>query len=153
RTQNSPIQKIANIYHMFQSIKANYKYGFPFKELKIIGITGTDGKTTTTSMIYHIFKQNKLKAAYISTIKGEIGSEKIDTGLHVTTPEPWDVPKYLRMMVNKGIKYAILESTSQGLQQNRLWGIKFDAATITNIKSDHLDYHKTWENYARAKFM
>jgi UDP-N-acetylmuramoyl-L-alanyl-D-glutamate--2,6-diaminopimelate ligase len=152
RTQNNLIQKVANIYHQLQSIKANYKYHFPFRKIKIIGVTGTDGKTTTTLMIYHILKQNKVKVACISTIKAEIGSQKIDTGLHVTTPEPWDVPRYLQMMIDDGIEYAIIESTSQGLQQNRLWGVKYDSATITNIKSDHLDYHKNWNNYAKAKF-
>jgi UDP-N-acetylmuramoyl-L-alanyl-D-glutamate--2,6-diaminopimelate ligase len=153
RTQNNLIQKLANLYHQAQSIKANFKYNFPYKDLKFIGVTGTDGKTTTTAMINHIMKQNELKVAYISTIKAEIGNQKIDTGLHVTTPDPWDVPKYLRMMADKGIEYAIIESTSQGLQQNRLWGIKYDAVTITNIKSDHLDYHKSWQNYAKAKFL
>jgi len=152
RTQNNLIQKIANIKHKLQSIRANAKYDFPYRKLKIIGVTGTDGKTTTTSLIYHILKQNKFKVAYISTIKAQIGGKTLDTGLHVTTPEPWDVPKYLDMMIKEGIEYVILESTSQGLEQNRLWGINFDACVITNIKSDHLDYHKTWKNYAKAKF-
>ena len=152
RTPNNIIQKIANIKHKAQSIRANFKYKFPYKKLKVIGVTGTDGKTTTTSLIYHILKQNGFKVGYTSTIKGQIGSNTLEMGLHVTTPEPWDMPKYLSMMVEEGIQYAIIESTSQGLQQNRLWGIRYDAAAITNIKSDHLDYHKTWENYARAKF-
>jgi len=152
RTQDSPIQKLANLKHRFQSIRANLRHGFPYKKLKIIGVTGTDGKTTTTMMIYHILKQNKIKAAYISTIKAQIGNNEIDTGFHVTTPEPWDVPKYLDMMVKAGTDIAILETTSQGLEQNRLWGMNFDAAAITNIKSDHLDYHRTWENYAKSKF-
>lgn len=153
RTQNNLIQKAANFKHKLQSIKANFKYDFPYRKLKVIGVTGTDGKTTTTALIYHILKQNGLKVAYTSTIKGQIGDKILEMGLHVTTPEPWDIPKYLAAMVEQGIEYAVIESTSQGLQQNRLWGIKYDAVAITNIKSDHLDYHKTWENYARAKFM
>jgi len=153
RNQDSLIQKIANLKHKFDSVKANFKYNFPQRKLRIVGVTGTDGKTTTTSLIYHILKQNKLNVAYISTIKAQIGDEALNIGLHVTTPEPWDVPKYLRKMVDKGIEFAILESTSQGLQQNRLWGIKYDAVTITNIKSDHLDYHKSWKNYAESKFL
>ncbi|KXK27417.1 MAG: UDP-N-acetylmuramoyl-L-alanyl-D-glutamate--LD-lysine ligase [candidate division WS6 bacterium OLB20] len=70
----------------------------------------------------------------------------------MTTPEPWEVPVYLRQMVEEGITHVVLESTSSGLQQNRLFGVGFDAATITNIKTDHLEYHGTWENYADAKF-
>ena len=150
--ENNPIQKLKNIMHALQSLFANIRYGFPYKNLKIIGVTGTDGKTTTTSMIYHILNANKLPVGYISTITAKIGDREVDTGLHVTTPDPWDVPKYLKIMVQAGIKYVVLESTSQGLQQNRLAGITYDAAVITNIKTDHLDYHVTWENYANAKF-
>lgn len=152
-TQNHPLQKIKNFIHLLQSLIANIKYGFPARKLKIIAVTGTDGKTTSTSLLYHIFKEAGLAVAFISTIKAKIGDKEIDTGLHVTTPEPWDVPRYLQMMVKQGIKYVILESTSNGLQQNRLFGVKFTAATITNIGSDHLDYHQTWQNYAEAKFL
>lgn len=150
--ENHPLQKVKNLVHLGQSVWANVKFSFPYKKLKIIGVTGTDGKTTTTSMIYHILLKNKLPVGYISTISAKIGDKELDTGLHVTTPDPWEVPRYLQMMVAAKITYVVLESTSSGLQQNRLWGIKFDAATITNIKSDHLDYHVTWENYANAKF-
>ncbi len=151
-TQNSPLQKAKNFYHMLQSVQANLKFGFPANGLKLIAVTGTDGKTTTTSLIYHILKQNQLKVGYISTIEARIGDKKLDTGLHVTTPDPWDVPMYLKLMHKAGIKLAVIEATSSGLQQNRLWGIHFDSATITNIKYDHLDYHGNWENYAAAKF-
>ncbi|HLD03501.1 MAG TPA: UDP-N-acetylmuramyl-tripeptide synthetase [Candidatus Dojkabacteria bacterium] len=150
--ENNPLQKLKNILHAWQSLVANFRYGFPYKKLKIIGVTGTDGKTTTTSLIYHTLNANKLPVGFISTITAKIADRELDTGLHVTTPDPWMVPKYLKMMVQAGIKYVVLESTSQGLQQNRLAGISYDAAVITNIKSDHLDYHVTWENYANAKF-
>ncbi len=146
------VQKLKNLFHLFQSLFANFKYHFPAKELIIIGVTGTDGKTTTTSMIYHILRQNGLKVGMISTIFAKIGNEEIDTGMHVTTPEPWDLPKILRQMIEKEIQYVVIESTSSGLDQNRLFGIRFDASLITNIGHDHIDYHKTWENYANAKF-
>jgi len=145
------LNKILNFLHLLQSVCANIYYAFPQRKLKLIGVTGTDGKTTTTQMIYHILKENGFKVGYISTISAKIGEREIDTGFHVTTPDPWSVPKYLKMMSDQGIEYVVLESTSHGLVQNRLWGIEFNSATITNIKSDHLDYHKTWENYAKAK--
>lgn len=151
-TQNNPLQQLKNLYHKLQAMQANFKYKFPGRKLKLIGVSGTDGKTTTTSMIYHILKTNGFKVGYISTIEARIGDEVLDTGLHVTTPDPWDVPKYLRMMLDKDVEYVVIEATSSGLQQNRLWGLKFDSATITNIKNDHLDYHGNWENYALAKF-
>jgi len=144
-------KRIKNYWHLLQSILANIVYAFPQKKLKLIGVTGTDGKTTTTLMIYHILKANGFNVAYLSTISAKIGDKELDTGFHVTTPDPWMVPRYLKMMVDAKSEYVVIESTSQGLAQNRLWGLQFEAAAITNIKSDHLDYHGTWENYALAK--
>ncbi|MBD3280177.1 UDP-N-acetylmuramyl-tripeptide synthetase [Candidatus Dojkabacteria bacterium] len=146
------IRVIKNQIHKLQALLANIWYGYPAKDLKIIGVTGTDGKTTTVSMIYHILKANGLKVGMISTIEVLIGDKSLDSGLHVTTPDPWVVPRYLRMMEKEGIGYVVLESTSNGLDQNRLAYIDFDAVTITNIREDHLDYHGTWEKYAEAKF-
>jgi len=151
-SQQQPLQKAKNILHLLQAIYGNIRYGFPARKLKVIGVTGTDGKTTTTFMLYHVLKEAGLKTGYISTIGAKIGEETLGTGLHVTTPDPWMVPKYLKMMLDKGIEYVVLEATSNGLEQNRLWGINFSGGIITNIKSDHLDYHGTWENYAHAKF-
>ncbi|MBP9759122.1 UDP-N-acetylmuramyl-tripeptide synthetase [Candidatus Dojkabacteria bacterium] len=146
------LQRLKNYYHLLQSLIANIRYGFPARNFKIIGVTGTDGKTTCTSMIYHILKENGFKVAMISTLHAKAGEKIVDTGLHVTSPEPWELPKILCEFKKEGIGYLILESTSQGLVQNRLFGVKFDSCLITNIGRDHLDYHKTWENYANAKF-
>lgn len=150
--QDHPLQILKNIIHLFQATISNIYYGFPSRKLKILSVTGTDGKTTTTLMLYEVLKKSGIKVGYLSTIGAKIGDKDLDTGLHVTTPDPWMVPKYLKMMKDQGIEYVVLEATSNGLQQNRLWGIKFSGGIITNIKSDHLDYHKTWENYAEAKF-
>lgn len=146
------IQFFKNKYHKFQALIANIRYGFPARELTLIGVTGTDGKTTTVSMIYHILKYSKIKVGMISTIEVKIGDKSLDSGLHVTTPDPWDVPRYLSLMKKQGITHVVIESTSSGLDQNRLAYINFDSAAITNIREDHLDYHKTWERYAAAKF-
>lgn len=145
-------QIIKNYYHLFQSLIANIRYGFPARNMKIIGVTGTDGKTTCASMIYHILKTNGFKVAMITTIYAKAGDEVINTGLHVTTPEPWQLPMFIAKFKAKGYDYLVLESTSQGLDQHRLFGITYDTSLITNIGQDHLDYHKTWENYANAKF-
>lgn len=147
------IRRLKNNWHLLLARRAAKRYGHPENHLKIIGVTGTDGKTTTTSLIHHILEYNGLKAGFISTTAARIGNEDFDTGLHVTSPDPWDLPKYLRMMVDKGTEYVVLETTSQGLHQHRFGDIRFDAAVITNIREDHLDYHGTWENYAKAKFI
>jgi UDP-N-acetylmuramoyl-L-alanyl-D-glutamate--2,6-diaminopimelate ligase len=145
-------QKLKNLFHLIQSLIANIRYGFPARRLKIIGVTGTDGKTTTVSMIYHILKENGFKVAMISTLFAEYEGTTIDTGEHVTTPEPWDLPRILGKLHQSGAEYIVLESTSSGLDQNRLFGINYIHSIITNIGEDHLDYHKTWENYAKAKY-
>ena len=150
-TEDHIIQRIKNIVHLAQSIYANVKYGFPSKGMRIFGVTGTDGKTTTTLLMYHVLKEAGFNVGYISTIGAKIGDKDIDTGLHVTTPDPWMVPKYIKMMKDKNVDYVVLEATSNGLQQNRLWGVEFFGGIITNIKSDHLDYHGNWKNYADSK--
>ena len=146
------VQLIKNQYHKFQAFLANLKYSFPARGMKVIGVTGTDGKTTTVSMIYHVLKYAGVNAGMISTIEVKLGEKSLDSGLHVTTPDPWDLPRYLSMMKKEGITHVVLESTSNGLDQNRLAYVGFNSAVITNIREDHLDYHKTWENYAKAKF-
>ncbi len=139
--------------HLPMGIMANLYYGFPSKELIVIGVTGTDGKTTTSMMLFHILKSAGLKAAIISTVSARIGDQDIDTGFHVTSPDHFPLQKLLRRIVNQGYRYVVLEATSQGLDQHRLWGVHFRCGIVTNISEDHLDYHKTWENYALAKAM
>lgn len=149
---NKYFKKLKNVIHSIQGVAAEVYYGLPYKNMKFIAVTGTDGKTTTTLMIYHILLKNGFKVAYLSTISAKINGVEYDTGFHVTTPDPWVLPKYLKLMKEAGVEFVVLETTSQGLEQNRAIMIPFDASVITNIKSDHLDYHVTWENYASAKF-
>lgn len=144
-------QKIKNYYHFFRAIFTNVWYGFPSRKLKVIGVTGTDGKTTTTHLIYHILTSCDKKASMISTIFAKIGKKEYDTGFHVTTPDASLIPRYLRMAVDQEQDYFVLETTSHRLAQNQLAGTQFDIATITNITHEHLDYHKTIEEYATTK--
>ena len=145
------IQKLKNIYHLFQAISANVFYGFPSKKLKIIGITGTDGKTTTTHLIYHILKSSGKKVSMISTVYAQIGEKQYDTGFHVTTPSAFSVQKLIFEAYKAESKYFILESTSHRLEQNQLWGINFEIGVLTNITHEHLDYHGDYEEYVKAK--
>ncbi len=137
--------------HLPTAVLANFKYGFPSKGLKVIGVTGTDGKTTTVHMIYALLKNTGLKASMISTIKAVIGDKEYETGFHVTNPPASELQKYIKQAKEAGSEYLVLEVTSQGLVQFRTWGINFNIGVITNITHDHLDYHKTFENYLNAK--
>lgn len=126
-------------------------YGFPARRLVMIGVTGTDGKTTTASLIHSILQAAGLRAGLISTVGAVIGEQTLDTGFHVTTPEALEVQSYLAQMVAAGFTHCVLETTSHGWAQYRVDACEFDVAVITNITHEHLDYHKSYENYRAAK--
>jgi UDP-N-acetylmuramoyl-L-alanyl-D-glutamate--2,6-diaminopimelate ligase len=127
-------------------------HDFPARDLVIVGVTGTDGKTTTSTLIHSILKlATGGSAGYISTIAADLGGTTADTGLHVTTPGAPQVQALLAQMRDNGLSHAVLEMTSHGLAQGRLNGVDIDAAVITNITHEHLDYHGTFENYRAAK--
>lgn len=133
------------------AVAGSYTFGHPGKELKIYGITGTDGKTTSSTMLYHVLKSAGYKVALISTVAAFIGDEAIDTGFHTTSPEPWQIQKLLRRCVDAGIEHVVLEVTSHGIFQYRVWGLEFALAGLTNITNEHLDYFVDWETYAAVK--
>ena len=126
-------------------------YGFPARKLTVIGVTGTDGKTTTTNLIYQILQAAGIRAGMISTINAVFADQVLDTGFHVTTPEATDVQRYLSQMLADGVTHVVLEVTSHGLAQHRVDACEFDLAVITNITHEHLDYHGSFEAYRAAK--
>jgi UDP-N-acetylmuramoyl-L-alanyl-D-glutamate--2,6-diaminopimelate ligase len=126
-------------------------YNFPAQELIVIGVTGTDGKTTTANLVYSILKSAGIQAGMISTVNAQIGDKVLDTGFHVTTPEAPDVQRYLSEMVAAGMSHVVLEATSHGLAQQRVAECGFDVAVVTNITHEHLDYHGSYEEYRSAK--
>jgi UDP-N-acetylmuramoyl-L-alanyl-D-glutamate--2,6-diaminopimelate ligase len=126
-------------------------YDHPGRKLTVIGVTGTDGKTTTSNMLYQILKTAGIRAGLISTVNAMIGDDVIDTGFHVTTPEAPDVQRYLALMVDAGLTHVVLETTSHGLAQHRVTGCEYDIAVVTNVTHEHLDYHGTYESYLAAK--
>lgn len=136
---------------LFGALPASLYYGFPGKKLHIYGITGTDGKTTSSTMLYHVLKTAGYKVALISTVAAFIGDEAIDTGFHTTSPEPWKIHKLLKRCVDEGVEHVVLEVTSHGIFQYRVWGIEFELAGVTNITNEHLDYFLNWDTYARVK--
>ncbi len=126
-------------------------FGYPARFMTIIGVTGTDGKTTTCNLLYHILKTNGFKTGMISTVNAQIGDRTLDTGFHVTTPEAPAIQSYLKQMLDSGITHVIIEATSHGLTQKRVSGCEFDIAVLTNITHEHLDYHGTYESYRASK--
>lgn len=145
-------QAIVNYgYHLPKAYLAARLYGNPGKDLEIIGVTGTDGKTTTSTLIYHILKTAKKKVALISTVDAKIGRKNIKTGLHVTSPNPFALQRLLRRMRSQKVRYVVLEVTSHGLDQFRIYPLRPKIAVLTNITHEHLDYHKTFNDYRNAK--
>lgn len=126
-------------------------YRFPSGRMKVIGVTGTDGKTTTSNLIFQILLAAGIPAGIISTVNAVIGKEVIDTGFHVTTPEAPDVQQYLARMLASGLTHVVLETTSHGLAQDRVAGCDFNIGVVTNITHEHLDFHGSYENYRAAK--
>ena len=126
-------------------------YGYPSRQLRLIGVTGTDGKTTTIALTRALLEAAGHRTGMISTVSAVIGGEEVETGLHTTTPEAPDVQHYLAWMVAAGAEYAVLEATSHGLDQQRVAACDFDVAVVTNITHEHLDYHGTYEAYREAK--
>lgn len=148
--ENVPI-RFKKLIYLAEAIIANLWFGFPAKRLKVVGVTGTDGKTTTCFYVYSILKAAGKKAALISTVGAKINDQEVDTGFHVTTPDAFALQKFVKRIADLGNEYLVLEVTSHGLDQCRVWGIPFEIGVLTNITHEHLDYHQTFENYLKAK--
>lgn len=126
-------------------------FDHPSRKLQVIGVTGTEGKTTTSNIIYHILETAGLSTGLISTINAKIAQRTYDTGLHTTNPEALPLQEFLAKMVDSDCRFAVLETTSIGIDQHRVTGVDYDIGVLTNITHDHLDYHQTLENYREAK--
>ncbi len=145
------LQNLKNIYHLFVAIIANVIFMFPARKLYVIGVTGTDGKTTTVSLIYHILKTNGEKVAMVTSIGAFVGDSETDIGLHRTTPTSFLLQKTIKKAVSEKQKYLVLEVTSHALDQHRVFGVPFKIGVLTNVTREHLDYHKTYDNYLKTK--
>jgi UDP-N-acetylmuramoyl-L-alanyl-D-glutamate--2,6-diaminopimelate ligase len=126
-------------------------YGRPSRRLKVAGITGTDGKTTTTHMAEHVLQASGIAAGAMSTVAFTVGDTETDNLSGQTTTEAPEVQAWLQRMVKAGVECAVIETTSHALIQERVRACDFDVAAITNVGHDHLDYHASWEDYLEAK--
>ncbi len=137
-------------YHFLQAVAATTKYHHPAKNLHVIGVTGTNGKTTTSFMIWHMLRSAGYKAGIMTTVA--YGVDKLKPELnHMTTVDPFTLNHRINDLKNQGIEYLVLEVTSHALAEYRTLGISFEVAVFTNLTHEHLDYHKTIANYRAAK--
>lgn len=138
-------------YHYLRAVLANIMYGFPSRGMTIIGITGTNGKTTTTNIIARGLKASGKKVFMFSTVNYFIGEKEFRNDTKMTSPDPFLLQKLLKQAKNEGCEIAVIETSSHAIIMNRVWGIEYDIAVLTNITQDHLDLHKTMDNYVRTK--
>ena len=150
RIGNPPYIRLDNPRQALTWLAGSF-YNWPARQLTVIGVTGTDGKTTTSNLIYQILKTASIKAGMISTVNAVIGEEILDTGFHVTTPDAHDVQRYLAQMLEAGTTHVVLETTSHAWAQHRVDACEFDIGVLTNITHEHIDEHGTYENYRAAK--
>lgn len=145
-------QEIKNLFwHFPQAVLANIFYRFPGRGLVVIGVTGTNGKTTTTKLIAAILAESGKKVAYASTIEYSIAGTVEVNASKFTTSSAWQLQRFLVRAKKAGCTHVVLEISSHALDQKREWGVSYQIAVITNVTREHLDYHETMEKYRQAK--
>lgn len=142
---------IAPYGHLVEAVVYNCAYGFPARGMKVVGVTGTNGKTTTSFMIQRMLAEAGYKTGLITTVAWGVGDDIHNETQHMTNvPIPLFMRR-LRQMRTQGVEWLVLETTSHALVQYRTWGVPYSIAVLTNITHEHLDYHKTFERYVAAK--
>ena len=144
-------QKVEPVGHLAEAVFWNVVYGFPGRGLKVIGVTGTNGKTTTSFLIHHMLVEAGYNAGIMTTVGYGVGANVQPQVHHMTNVGSRELMQRLRAMKAQGMDWLVLETTSHALAQYRTWGVPYSIAVITNITHEHLDYHKTFENYRAAK--
>jgi UDP-N-acetylmuramoyl-L-alanyl-D-glutamate--2,6-diaminopimelate ligase len=146
-----PHSLVNQLVHLPKAVVANFYYGRPAHRLRVIGVTGTDGKTTTVNMIYQILRRAGKQVSMVSTIHAAVAGNELDTGLHTTTPTAFALQRLIKVAADNGDEFLVLEVTSHAIAQFRTWGIPFEIGVITNVTQEHLDYHRTFEEYFWTK--
>ena len=137
--------------HLAEAVLWQVVEGFPAKDMKVIGVTGTDGKTTTSTMIYSMLNDAGIKTGLMTTIGYGVPGHWRDNHVHMTTMPTRPMLKRIKELKADGVEWLVLETTSHALAQHRVWGIPYSLAVMTNITHEHLDYHGTFERYRAAK--
>ena len=146
-------KKAVPYWHLSKAVANQTKAGFPARGIEVIGVTGTDGKTTTSTLITTILRNSGKKVAMMTTISVDFGDGKgpQPNPTRLTTFGATELVQSLQRMKREGVEYLVLEITSHALSQFRTWGVPISVAVMTNVGHEHLDYHGTFENYRDAK--
>jgi UDP-N-acetylmuramoyl-L-alanyl-D-glutamate--2,6-diaminopimelate ligase len=139
--------------HLAEAVMWNVLNGFPARGLKVIGVTGTNGKTTTSFLVHRMLHEAGYKVGLMSTVAYGAGADITPQMHHMTNVSVPELMKRLKWMKAQGVEYLVLETTSHGLAQHRVWGVPYSVAVMTNVTHDHLTYHRTFERYRDAKRM
>ena len=145
------IVKAEGSYRLTKAKLANMANGHPAKGMRVVGVTGTNGKTTTCTFVNEVLKAGGYTTAVYTTAYTEIASQRSANTSHMTVASAWSVQKFFAEAKKANVDWVILEVTSHALDQFRVYGVPIEIAVVTNLTQDHLDYHKTMENYAAAK--
>jgi UDP-N-acetylmuramoyl-L-alanyl-D-glutamate--2,6-diaminopimelate ligase len=137
--------------HLIEAVIMNILYGFPARGMHVIGVTGTNGKTTTSFMIHRMLVEAGYDVALMSTVANGVGHDIVPQAAHMTTVSSPELLKKIRQFKKQGAKWLVLETTSHALAQHRVWGVPYEIAVMTNVTHEHLDYHRTFERYVHAK--
>lgn len=137
--------------HLVEAVTANVRYNFPSKKMHVIGVTGTNGKTTTTFLIEKMLHTAGFKVGMLSTVAYGVGDDIQPQIEHITTAQAGILQKRLSDFEKAGVEWVVLETSSHSLAQFRTWGVPYEIAVMTNVTNDHLDYHGNFENYLEAK--
>lgn len=153
KSLNYYIQKLKNIFiHLPKAIFFQILYKHQSQKLTLIGVTGTDGKTTTCNLLYETLRKAGINTGVITTIGAKFGdNQEIDTGLHMTSPDPSLIQKIFKKMIDSGVTHVICEVTAHAIDQYRFYGCNFKVAVMTNTSHEHLDYFLNMQNYIETK--
>lgn len=147
----STLKQLRPLAHGILAVVASLRYGRPSEKMIVVGVTGTAGKSTTVNLLAHTLNSTGYKTGFVTTANYSYGGETFTNEHGLSMPNEFLLQKQLRLMVARGCKYAILECTSEGLAQNRHWGINFDLVLFTNLSPAHIEAHGSFENYRAAK--
>lgn len=147
----SVFRKVEPTGHLLEAMAYSLRYGRPARQMRVIGVTGTNGKTTTSFMIHRMLVESGIRTGLMTTVAYGVDDDIEPQIEHMTSVSPAVLNKRLKEMQEQGVEWLVLETTSHALAQYRVWGVEYEIAVVTNVTHEHLDYHGSFDEYRRAK--